>query len=850
MGTKMKFSVEGIASFSGRRPWWTLLGWVLVLVVAAGLTNTLLASALDGDFGPTQDLEFKRAQDLIQDRFGELDGNGQQSAEEGPETSSELVLIIAEDLGIVPGDPAFDQRVAEFGDALAATDAARDESKDELPVMVGHFRDYEGRVSEDGTTLLTSIDIYQDSSRRIGTLLEVTEEFTVDGFEVYMLGDASVNQVFSELAESDLVSGETIGIGIAIIILALVFGAVVSAFIPIVLAIVAIFTAIGLTAIVGQFMELNEFVPNIISMMGLAVGIDYSLFILSRYREERERGLEKQAAIEASAGSAGRAVVFSGVTVVLALLGMLIIPDTGFQAFGIGAILVVFVAVITGVTLLPAIIGILGDRVSAVRAPLPLTLGLFVVGGTVLSLTLGFGTEIIIVSAIVMLILSWLAFTKRSSGFASKGIFYLLVTGVLPGLIGLLLRKYGLLAKIGLGKTKVTDPDSPTGFWNTITIAVMKRPLISLLAATAILLSLSYFYLDLKIGSSGISALPDETPSKIAFQLLDSKFGFGSDSPALIVIVGDVGSSEFTTAIENLEKAIIEYDGLQAPDVRIEPSVDLARLSAPIPGDPQTQKALSTIRHLRENLIPQAFEGVPDDSYEALVGGSTAQTVDAVKITEQYLPIIFMAVLSLSFILLLFAFRSITISIASIIMNLLSVGAAYGLLVLVFQKGFLIDLFGFKQVEHIESFLPLFMFSILFGLSMDYHVFMLSRIKERYDETGLAAESVAFGLRKTASIITGAALIMVAVFGGFALGDITIFQSMGFGLGAAVLIDATIVRSLLVPSVLRILGDKAWYFPSWLEWMPNISIEGKKPVESPLESGTPATGPVPTGADD
>jgi len=232
------------------------------------------------------------------------------------------------------------------------------------------------------------------------------------------------------------------------------------------------------------------------------------------------------------------------------------------------------------------------------------------------------------------------------------------------------------------------------------------------------------------------------------------------------------------------------------------------------------------------------------------VGGDTAEVVDSVKITDEYLPIIFAAVLSLSFVLLLFAFRSITISIASIIMNLLSVGASYGLLVLVFQKGFLIDLFGFKQADQIEFWLPLFMFSILFGLSMDYHVFMLSRIKERYDETGLAAESVAFGLRKTASIITGAALIMVAVFGGFALGDIAFFQSMGFGLGAAVLIDATIVRSVLVPSVLRILGTKAWYFPSWLEWLPNISIEGRKPAASPLETASLGTGPVPTGADD
>ena len=214
--------------------------------------------------------------------------------------------------------------------------------------------------------------------------------------------------------------------------------------------------------------------------------------------------------------------------------------------------------------------------------------------------------------------------------------------------------------------------------------------------------------------------------------------------------------------------------------------------------------------------------------YKVYVGGISAEVVDSVNMTDDYFPIVLAIVLFLSLILLLFAFRSITISIASIIMNLLSVGASYGLLVLVFQKGFLIDLIGFQQVDQLEFWLPLFMFSILFGLSMDYHVFMLSRIKENFDETKSTDDSVAFGLRKTASIITGAALIMVAVFGGFALGDITFFQSMGFGLGAAVLIDATIVRSILVPSVLKILGKKAWYLPSWLNWLPNISIEGNE----------------------
>jgi len=753
----------------------------------------MLESALDGGLGPTQTLEYQIAQDLVNERFGELDGSGPEDVDKtGPPSSSEFVLILSDNAN--PGDLDFDQKVVEFGQALSAAEA-----QDEVSIMIGSFSDYEGMVSEDGTTLLTSVDVIKGTATDFATFLHVAEKFSVDGYHVYFIGDESIQHVFGELAESDLVTGETIGIAVAIIILALVFGAVVAAFIPIILAIAAIFTGMGIVAIVGQVIELNEFVPNILSMMGLAVGIDYALFILSRFKEERERGLEKAKAIQVAGGSAGRAVVFSGLTVVLALLGMLIIPVREFQAFGAGAIIVVFVAVIVAVTLLPAIIGILGDKVYSVRAPLPLTGGLFLIGTVILTVTVGFSPDIIWVSVGVMLILVVITIIRKISG-----------------------NKWSL----GLGGEDSNDPDAETGFWNTITVAVMRRPWISLVTASIILLILGSYYLELEKGTSGISVLPDEIPAKQGFQTLDEKFGFGSDAPALVVIEGDVGSDAFAVALTKLEQSITDDDGLQSPQVRIEPSVNLASFTSNIPGDPQNQSALNTIRRIRADLIPDAFAGVSEGSYTAYVGGSSAEVVDSVKVTDDYLPIVFTSVLSLSFILLLFAFRSLVISIASIVMNLLSVAAAYGLVVLVFQKGFLIGVFGFEQVDQIEFWLPLFMFSILFGLSMDYHVFMLSRIKERYDETGLAAESVKFGLRRTASIITGAALIMVAVFGGFALGDIAFFQSMGFGLGAAVLLDATIVRSLLVPSVMRILGKRAWYFPSWLEWLPNISIEG------------------------
>ncbi len=806
----MSLSIESAASFSGRRPWLTILGWVLVLVGAAALSATLVPDALDGEQGPTQVLEYERAENLINERFGSLEPEPDPGEVEGVRaTQSESIIVASTSSN--PGDAAFEQRIDQFSEELQHV-----QDEEGVQIIDGTVRDYDFQVSQDGTTALANIRIFSDREGDILTLVHVAEEFTDDEFEFFMVGNASVNATFSELAEEDLFTGESIGIAVALIILAVVFGAVVSAFIPILLAIVAVFTAIGLTGIVGQVFELNEFVPNIITMMGLAVGIDYALFVLSRYNEERARGASKQAAIEISSSTAGRAVVFSGITVVLALLGMLIIPERTFQAFGIGAITVVFVAVFMSVTLLPAIIGILGDRINSVPAPVILTVSLFVIFAAILIASGEFGPTMLLVSLLVFGILIALTIIRN----VTKGRW-----------------------SFGVKENTQTDPEVGGGIWNAITVAVMKRPYLSMTAATAFLIVLAFFYFQLEKGTSGISVLPDDQPIKQAFEKLDEKFGFGSDAPAIVVIDGDVDSPQIAAAITNLESLIASDEGLNEPSTRIEPSVNLARIAATVPGDPLNQDALETVRRVRNDLIPEAFAGVPSDSYEALVGGDSAEVVDSVKITDQYLPIVFIAVLGLSFILLLFAFRSITVSIASILMNLLSVGAAYGLVVLVFQKGFLIDVFGFEQVDQIEFWLPLFMFSILFGLSMDYHVFMLSRIKERFDETGNAEESVAFGLRTTASIITGAALIMVAVFGGFALGEIAFFQSMGFGLGAAVLLDATIVRSLLVPSIMRILGRHAWYFPTWMEWLPNISIEGKSPAAAPSLTESPA----PTG---
>ena len=784
-------SLKSLVKFCAVKPLHIIVIWIMMIGLAGFLSQNYLESALKGGQGPTKDLEYKLAQELKDNKLSLLSNKSDKNTnEKETENNSDNLLIISSDIYSYPSEEYLKSINGFFNEVQTKIDNTG------VNEDIGNLEDYEITPSEDYSTILLSAPFVRGDL--ISPLMHLTEDYSNNDFKYYFIGTASIEYTFQELAEKDLVTGETIGISVAIIILALVFGSVTAALIPVILAIVSIFVAIGMVAILGQIVDLNDFVPNIMTMMGLAVGIDYCLFILSRYREERFNGLDKINAIVTTGSTAGRAVMFSGLTVVLALLGMFIIPEKTFQAFGVGAVVVVFVAVLAGITLLPALIGILGDKINTFHVPKGLTVILYIIGFMIVSLTQELGPKLLIVSGIVMLLLISIS----------------------------LLQKYGLNIKF-LNQTN-TKSNNGGGIWNKITLQVMKRPYYSMLGASIFLLILTYFYFDLEKGTSGISVLPDNEPVKVGFNLIDEKFGFGSDAPANIIIDADVESEKISKSIKELELYLVNDEGFVKPDIRIESTINYAELTSRIPGDPQNQKALNSISRLRNELIPLAFNDIPDSEYTIYVGGTSAEVVDSVTITDEYFPLVVGLVLALSLILLLFAFRSITISIASIIMNLLSVGASYGLLVLVFQKGFMIGIFGFEQVDQLEFWLPLFMFSILFGLSMDYHVFMLSRIKENYDDYKSSDDSVAFGLNKTASIISGAALIMVAVFGGFALGEIAFFQSMGFGLGAAVLIDATIVRSILVPSVMKILGEKAWYLPKWLEWIPNISIEGSK----------------------
>jgi RND superfamily putative drug exporter len=350
----------------------------------------------------------------------------------------------------------------------------------------------------------------------------------------------------------------------------------------------------------------------------------------------------------------------------------------------------------------------------------------------------------------------------------------------------------------------------------------MRRPRISLAAGVALLVALAVPYLGITTGSSGVSTLPDSFQSKRAFQRLEDAFGPQRTATAEILVAGDVDSAEVKGAIASLQASLRSDARFGTLSTTRSDARDAALISAAVDGDPMGKRAVSAVRDLREDYIPEAFRGV---SAEALVTGATAGEIDFYEIADRYQPIVLGFVLGLSFLLLLLAFRSIVVPATAIVMNLLSVGAAYGLLVLVFQHGAGAGLLGFEQVDTIEAWLPLFLFTVLFGLSMDYHVFMLSRIRERYEQTGDTGDAVSSGIRSTARIITGAALIMVAVFGGFAAGELVMFQQMGFGLGVAVLLDATLVRSVLVPATMKLLGPWNWYLPRPLRRLPAFRAE-------------------------
>jgi putative drug exporter of the RND superfamily len=722
--------IESLAGAAARRPRRTVGLWLLAVAVAVGLIATLLPSALTTEGEVTSNPESEQAYALIDERLPQED-----------ETVNELVVVHSAQRDVY--EPVFEAKVREVRrqiEELGTTENIQD------------YLEAPDLVSEDRHSAVLTLDLGPNAEDDIEDIIAVVRAAAGGGFETAITGEFTADRDFLELSNSDLKEGELFfGLPAALIVLVLVFGTLVGALVPLILAIVSIIVALALVAVLGQAFELSFFVVNMLSGMGLALGIDYALFVVSRYREERAGSREKLDAIAASARTATRAVFVSGLAFVLAMFGMVIVPDTILRSLAVGAILVGIVAVVAALTLLPAVLAILGDRVDRLRVPL-------------------------------------------------------------------------------LGRLSAGDEGR---FWSAIVRSVMRRPLVFATASVALLLAAALPVLDLATGLPGIRTLPDSYPAKQGFLLLEREFGVGTPDSVQVVVDGDLSEPGVRAGAERLVERLDADPVFGEPELIVAPNEDLAVVEALVAGDSRDRSTVRAVERLRSDVVPAALEGT---RARGLVTGETAEIIDYRELTSYWLPIVFAFVLGLSFVLLTLAFRSIVVAIKAILLNLLSVGAAYGLLVLVFQKGHGNELFGFQQVDSIAAWLPLFLFSVLFGLSMDYHVFLLSRIRERYLQTGENSEAVAHGVGSTARLITGAALIIIAVFAGFASGQLVEFQQMGFGVAVSLLIDATLIRSVLLPATMQLLGDRNWYLPGWLEWLPHLEVEGpgRQPDEAPV----------------
>jgi RND superfamily putative drug exporter len=703
---------------SASHPWRTIGLWAASAVAAIVAIGALLGGALSTDNHPTDNRQSQRAKHLIDRSFPA--GSG----------ASEADVIVVRSERYTVDAPQFRAVVAG---------------------LTAKVRHEPGVASQDRHATLVPVSTDSDG---IDDVIAAVDRVDANAaFTAAVTGDETRQHDFDQLSQDDLRSGELqFGLPAALIILLLVFGSVVAGLIPLLLAMLSIVIALGMVAVLAHAFELSVFVVNMLTGMGLALGIDYALFVVSRYREERGRGREKLDAIAATSTTANRAVIFSGTAFVVAMLGMLIVPNSIMRSLAVGAILVGIVSVIAATTLLPALLGLLGDRVDRLRIPL-----------------------------------------------------------------------------VGRRSVEAANPEGR--FWGAIVRGVLRRPGISLGLSVAVLLAAAAPIFGMHVGTSGVSALPDRFESRQGFAALQQNFPGATASPVEIVVANGTSRPATEQALQRLRGELA--DNPEFGPGRILRSPDgVAVLSVPVRGDPSGDKAVEAVRELRSTTIPTALAGTGAD---VVVGGTTSENIDYIDSAIGPAFLVIALVLGLTLVLLTTVFRSLVLAALTVVLNLLSVGAAYGLIVLVFQHGVGAGLFGFQQSDTIEAWVPLFLFSVLFGLSMDYQVFLLSRIKERYDQVGDTTKAVTFGVASTARIITGAALIIIAVFTGFARGELIMFQQMGFGVAVALLLDATLVRSVLLPSAMRLLGRWNWYLPSWLTWLPRLQIEAQRAASS--ESG-------------
>ncbi len=734
-GTRMQPS-RNIAARAGR---WSaqhrktaLAGWIVFVVLAfvvGGKVGTNTLTDVDGGVG-----ESGQADRIVAGAY--------------PKRVDEVVLV--QSTKLKADDPAFRVTVADVTKRLQ-----RVEGVTKISDPYGKD-DGDGAVSPRRDAVLVSFQIPGDSeeSTTVSAAIEASVA-AVDaaqrahpGMRVEQSGSGSSESEFQEVFSADLKTAGTTSLPITLIILLVAFGALVAAGIPLLLAITGVVATLGLVGPLSQLAPVDEAINEVILLIGLAVGVDYALFYLRRMREERAAGRSTEAAIEAAAATSGRAVLISGVTVMIAMAGMYFGGAATFTSFATGTITVVAVAMLGSLTVLPALLSMCGDKVDKGRVP---------------------------------------------------------------------------------GLDRLKRRMASYGLWSRTVDGVMRRPLLWAAVSVALLLALAAPALHMNTGTPGVDTLPQDLAVVQKFEHLKAAFPSETSSLSVVIKGSDVTAPAVQRAVAKLERATRRDEKLFPGDGPFEQDVNPAKtvsiLSMEVAGDGTDAESGRALDALRDDLVPATLGKV--DGLEAYSTGGTAVDRDFDESMISHLPIVFAFVLVAAFLLLLVTFRSIVVPIKAIVLNLLSVGAAYGALVLVFQHGWFNSLLGVGATGPIVSWLPLFMFVILFGLSMDYHVFVLTRVRELYDRGMSTEDAVSTAIKSTAGVVTSAAVVMVCVFAVFGTLSWMMFKQMGVGLAFAILLDATLIRGVLLPATMKLLGDRNWWLPSALDFLPDVRHEGE-----------------------
>ncbi len=714
-----------------------VFGWLAFVVASfaiATVVGTNYLKTSDANVG-----ESARADKIIKDGFAtKVDEQG------------EFVFVQSKTANV--HDPAYRAVIADITRTVGRFPQV---TKIQSPLAPGQS----DQISKDGRSAMVTFvpkGDFEKASLYIDNITKAVDKLQArhPGFYVDEIGSVSTEKKFNEIFDSQLVKVGMIALLLTLVILLFVFGSAVAALVPLLLSLTAVMATIQLVSIPSQFIPVDQQIAEVILLIGLAVGIDYSLFYVRREREERRAGRSERASLEAAAATSGRAVLISGFTVLIAMAGMFFSGDKTFMSFSVGTMLVVFVAMIGSLTVLPALLGRLGDKIEKGRIP----------------------------------------FLHR-----------------------------------------LRSSDGEGRFWKAVLTRVLRRPVLSAVLSGAVLVALAIpaFTLNPAQTSTKDIDIPEVQPL-IKFE---KSFPGGNDPARVAVKADNVNAPRVQAAIANLKRTALATRQMNNPIV-VDTNKDatVATVDIPLDGngsDAVSKKALSTLRH---DVLPNTLGKVAGIDYA--VTGFTAADEDWKASMMRSAPLVFGFVLIFAFLLLTAAFRSVVVAGKAVVLNLLSVAAAYGILVITFQWGWGEKLLGFHSNGGITPWLPMFLFVILFGLSMDYHVFILSRVREAYGRGLENEQAVALGIRQTAGVVTSAATVMVVTFAVFALIPIIDFKEMGIGLAAAVLIDATLIRAVLLPATMKLLGDRNWYLPRWLEWLPSLEHD-----ETPSGASVPL--PVP-----